>query len=98
MPLYVMIGRDGPDGLALRKQHRDAHLANLQSLVDAGRLRFAGPIRSEDGNPCGSVVIFEASDLAAARAQAERDPYVLEGIFAGFEVCETLQVFPKEAS
>lgn len=96
MPLFVMIGRDGPDGLALRKQHRDAHLANLQSLADAGRLRFAGPIRSEDGNPCGSVVLFEAADLAAARAQAERDPYLLEGIFAGFEVYETLQVFPKD--
>ena len=96
MPLFVMIGRDGPNGLALRQQHRDAHLANLQSLVDAGRVRFAGPIRTEDGDPCGSVVIFEASDLVAARAQAERDPYVVEGIFAGFEVSETFQVFPKE--
>ena len=97
MPLFVLIGRDGPDGLALRKRHRDAHLANLQPQVDAGRVRFAGPIRTEDGDPSGSVVVFEAADLGAARAFAESDPYVIEGIFAGFEVFETVQVFPREA-
>jgi len=94
MPLFVLIGRDGPDGLALRGRHRDAHLANLQPLVDAGRVRFAGPIRTADGNPCGSVVVFEAADLAAARAIAETDPYAVEGVFASLEVRETLQVFP----
>jgi uncharacterized protein YciI len=95
VPLYVLIGRDGPDGLALRKRHRDAHLANLQPLVEAGRVRFAGPIRTEEGNPCGSVVVFEAADLAAARAIAESDPYAIEGVFASVEVRETLQVFPE---
>jgi uncharacterized protein YciI len=96
MPLFVLIGRDGPDGLALRKLHRDAHLANLQPLVDAGRVRFAGPLRTEDGKPCGSVVVFEARDLAAARAIAESDPYAVQGVFASLEVHETLQVFPEE--
>jgi uncharacterized protein YciI len=98
MPLFVLIGRDGPDGLALRKRHRDAHLANLQPLVDAGRVRFAGPIRTEDGKPCGSVVVFEAADLATARAVAETDPYALQGVFASVEVRETVQVFPEEDS
>jgi uncharacterized protein YciI len=96
MPLFVMIGRDGPDGLALRKQHRERHLANLQPLVDAGRVRFAGPIRTAEGDPCGSVVVFEASDLAAAQAFAETDPYAVEGVFASVEVRETIQVFPEE--
>jgi uncharacterized protein YciI len=98
MPLFVLIGRDGPDGLALRRRHRDAHLANLQPLVDAGRVRFAGPIRTENGNPCGSVVVFEAADLAAARAFAETDPYAVQGVFASVEVRETLQVFPEKDS
>ena len=59
---------------------------------------IAGPIRAADGNPCGSVVVFEAADLAAAQAFAETDPYVVEGIFASFEVHETLQVFPEETT
>ena len=98
MPLYVMIGRNGPDGIALRKRHREAHLANLQPLVDAGRVRFAGPIRTADGDPCGSVVVFEAADLAAAQAVAETDPYAVEGVFASVEVRETLQMFPKDTT
>ena len=98
MPLFVLIGRDGPDGIALRKRHREAHFANLQPLVDAGRVRFAGPIRTADGDPCGSVVVFEATDLAAAQAFAETDPYAVEGVFASVEVRETLQVFPKDAT
>ncbi len=95
MPLFAMIGRDGPDGLALRKTHREAHLAGLEPLAAAGRVRYAGPLRDEQGDPCGSVVVFEADDLAAARAQAAADPYVVEGVFASHEVFETLQVFPK---
>jgi uncharacterized protein YciI len=94
MALFVLIGRDGPEGLALRARHRDAHLANLQPLVEAGRVRFAGPIRTADGQPCGSVVVFEAADLAAARAIAESDPYAVEGVFTSVEVRETIQVFP----
>ena len=96
MPLFVLIGRDGPDGIPLRKRHREAHLANLQPLVDAGRVRFAGPLRTADGNPCGSVVVFEAADLASAQAIAEADPYTVEGVFTSIEVRETLQVFPED--
>ena len=98
MPLFVLIGRDGSDGLALRRRHREAHLANLQPLDDAGQVRFAGPIRTTAGDPCGSVVVFEATDLATAQAFAKTDPYVVEGIFASVEVWETLQVFAKEAT
>jgi hypothetical protein len=95
VPLYVVIGRDGPRGGELRKLHRDAHLANLKPLADAGRVRFGGPLRDESGNPIGSVIIFEADDLAAARSFAESDPYVTEGIFATWEVRETTQVYPR---
>ncbi len=95
MPLYALIGRDGPRGVELRKQHREAHLANLESLDGAGRVRFGGPLRGEDGQPVGSVVIFEAADLDEARAIAARDPYVLQGVFASYEVHETAEVFPR---
>ena len=97
MPLYAIIGRDGPEGAAKRPGVRDAHLANLRPLAEAGRTRFAGPLRDEAGAPCGSVIVIEADDLAAARAFAESDPYVTEGVFAKVEVFETMQVFPEES-
>ncbi len=95
MPLFCLIGRDGPRGLELRKQHRGAHLQNMQPLEDAGRLRYAGPLLADDGEPCGSVIVFEADDLASAREFAASDPYVTGAVFAHWEVLATRQVFPQ---
>lgn len=92
MPLFALVGRDGPRGPELRKQHRPAHLANLAPAAKAGRVRYAGPLLGEDGAPCGSLVVFEAESLAAARAFAAGDPYVVQGVFASWEVWETRDV------
>jgi len=94
MGLYVLIGRDGADGPALRKRHREAHLANLRPLADAGRVVYAGPILDAGEQPCGSVVVFEAESLEAARHFAASDPYVVERVFERFEVFASRQVFP----
>ncbi len=92
MPLFCLIGRDGPKGLELRKIHRDAHLANVAPLKEAGQMAYAGPLIDETGQPCGSILIFQADDLASARRFAASDPYVTEGIFASHEVIETRAV------
>jgi len=96
MPLFVMIGRDGEDGLAKRPATRPRHLAHLEPLDRAGRIEIAGPMFDADGStPRGSVVIFEAENLAAAREIAARDPYVLEGVFATWEIHPFKIVFPE---
>ena len=95
MPWFVMIGHDGPRGIELRKVHRPAHLAGLEPLASAGRIRHAGPMLGDDGTPVGSVVLFEADDLAEAQAIAARDPYVTQGVFARYEVRETAVVLPR---
>ena len=51
----------------------------------------------DSGAPCGSVVIFEAESLEAAKALAAGDAYVTEGIFERYEVRETRVVFPAES-
>lgn len=93
MPLFTYRGTDGPRGLELRKTVRERHLAHLQGLADAGRVRFGGPLIDADGNPCGSLVILETDDLQSARQVAETDPYLLEGVFEKVEVHETKAVF-----
>jgi uncharacterized protein YciI len=98
MPLFVMLGTDGPQGAALRPTHRPAHLANLEPKEAAGELAFAGPLLGPDGKPLGSVVIFEAEDLASAQRFADSDPYARVGIFERVQVYETRQVFPKPAA
>ena len=94
MPLFALIGRDGPRAAELRRRHRPAHLEALRPLVRAGRVRFAGPLLAA-GAPVGSLVVFEAPDLAAARAIAASDPYVVHGVFATHELRETRDVLPE---
>jgi uncharacterized protein YciI len=96
MPLFVMIGSDGPRGASLRPTVRPKHLAHLEPLDREGRVVFAGPVFEDDGKtPRGSVIVFAAASLAEARAVAARDPYVVEGVFASHEVRPTARVFPQ---
>jgi uncharacterized protein YciI len=94
MPLFVMIGTDGAQGAERRPAARPGHLAHWAPLDAAGRVRFGGPLLDAEGRPLGSVLVFEAESLAAARTQAESDPYVREGVFARFELHETRAVLP----
>ncbi len=94
MGLFVLVGRDGARGSQLRKQHREAHLANLRPLADAGGVVYAGPLLDAAEQPCGSVIIFEAESLEAARRFAASDPYVVHGIFESHDVFGSRRVFP----
>lgn len=93
MPLFVILGRDGPRGQELRKLHRPDHLAHYQPLAREGRVRFAGPLLDDGGAPCGSVLVLEFASVEEARAHAARDPYVARGVFAAHEVRGTVDVF-----
>jgi len=94
MPIFAFIGRDGPDGAALRKTHRPAHLAGLEGLERERRIRHAGPLLDDSGTPVGSLILFEADSLELAREAASRDPYVTQGVFTSYDVHETKVVFP----
>ena len=98
MPWYVLIGRIGAEGAARRGEHRPAHLEGLEAMDGASRLRYAGPLLDEAQNPAGSVVVFEAADLAEARRIAADEPYAKGGVFEHYEVWETTPVFPRERS
>jgi uncharacterized protein YciI len=97
MPTFVWIGHDGPRGVELRKQHRPAHVAGLESLAAQGRVRFAGPLLGPAGAPVGSVIVLDAPDLASAQAIAAGDAYATQGVFERWEVFATTVVFPRPA-
>jgi uncharacterized protein YciI len=96
--LFVVIGHDGPDGTARRNEHREAHVAHIEALDRAGRLTFAGPIKSDDGAvSTGVVLLLEASSLDEAKKVAHADPYVTGGVYAVLTVSPIRKVFPKGA-
>ncbi len=87
--LFAMIGKDGPRGQELRKIYREEHLTNLKKLQEAGKLPLAGPFT--DGS--GSLVVFDAENIEEARKIADRDPYVIHGIFESYELKPFNRVF-----
>lgn len=97
---YMIHGIDRADSLAARQAARPAHLARLQALAEAGRLKLAGPlpaIDAEDPGPAGftgSLVVAEFDDLAAARAWAEADPYLAAGAYERVDVRPFRPVLP----
>lgn len=96
MPLFVMIGWDGPQGAELRAKHRDAHVAYVTGLHERGSVQFAGPIKSDSGETSiGAVIVYKADDLAAARELVDADPYVSAGVFQALTVNPYKQVFPS---
>lgn len=72
---------DKPGSLQLRMDSRPAHLEHLKANLDA--IRVAGPLMKEDGEtPCGSMLIIEVANRAAAQTILDADPYTKAGLFA----------------
>jgi uncharacterized protein YciI len=97
---YAITANDHPDSLARRLANRPAHLERLHALQAEGRLLLAGPfpaIDSEDPGPAGfsgSLIVAEFSDLAAARAWADADPFVASGVYREVSVRPFRKVLP----
>ena len=97
---YAIVGTDRDNSLEARKNARPAHLARLEALRDAGRLRLAGPfpaIDAEDPGPAGfsgSLIVAEFGSLAEAQAWADADPYIAAGVYARVDVRPFRHVLP----
>ncbi len=75
----AVICTDKPDHIEVRKANREAHLSYLK---DTGVVEQAGPFLNADGVMCGSLLILEVADMAAAQAWADADPYAKAGLFS----------------
>lgn len=97
---YVIKGTDHPGSLARRARARPEHLARLEELKRAGRLLLAGPlpaIDAEDPGPAGytgSLIVAAFDSLEQARAWAEADPYVRDGVYREVTVEPFRKVLP----
>lgn len=85
----ALMTRDKPGALQIRLDTREAHLAYIK---ETGVVEMAGPFLDEAGQMCGSLIVLEVPDLAAARAWAESDPYNKAGLFADVRLQEWKKV------
>jgi uncharacterized protein YciI len=75
---FALMTKDKPGALQTRMDNREAHLAYI---TETGVVEMAGPVLDNDGQMCGSLIVLEVEDLAAAQAWADNDPYAKAGLF-----------------
>ena len=93
MPHYLLAYDLSPDYLDRRPAFREAHLALAWKPADAGALVLGGAV----GEPVESALLL-FSDPDAARAFAEADPYVAEGLVRSWRVLPWTTVVEPDAS
>ena len=84
----ALVTHDKPNHLHIRKENREAHLAYIKN---SGVVEMAGPFLDTDEKMCGSLIILDVNDMAAANAWAENDPYNKAGLFE----TSTLKIWKK---
>jgi uncharacterized protein YciI len=76
----MVVCRDKPGALGLRKETRERHLEYLRK---SGQVIAAGPLFAAEGalDPIGSLVLINVEDIEGAREFAAGDPYYEAGVF-----------------
>jgi uncharacterized protein YciI len=80
----------------LWKQHLDAHVNYLKSLLAKGILRASGP-RTESRHPSGLIILM-ANDDAELRELLQADPFSVHGVNDEVTITEWNPVFGIFAS
>ena len=75
---FALMTKDKTGALQTRMDNREAHLAYI---AETGVVEMAGPVLDDEGQMCGSLIVLEVEDLAAAQAWADNDPYAKAGLF-----------------
>ena len=75
----AVITKDKSGALQTRLDNREARLAYI---AETGVVEMAGPFLDDDGQMCGSLIVLDVEDMAAAQAWADNDPYAKAGLFA----------------
>jgi uncharacterized protein YciI len=94
--LFSLSCTDKPGSLDLRMSTRPTHLDYLNANV--GKLVLGGPVLDADGKPCGSLLVIDVADRAAAEAFAAGDPYAKAGLFESTVIRPFRAVFKDGAA
>lgn len=76
--LVALRAIDKAGALQTRLENRSAHVDYLKS---SGVVAMAGPLLDDAGEMCGSLIILDLPDMAAAESFADNDPYAKAGLF-----------------
>jgi len=81
--LFVLVAIDKENSLALRMATRGAHFAYAP---ETDVVHMGGPFLDAKGDKAGSLIIFEADNIEAAKRWHANDPYAKAGLFARSDI------------
>jgi uncharacterized protein YciI len=81
---YAFIAHDRAGHIEVRKANREAHIAFLKAMGET--LISAGPLLSDAGEMCGSLLILHSDDKQALQETLAQDPYAKAGLFETTEL------------
>ena len=87
--LVALMAHDKPGALQTRMDNRAAHLAYIEQT---GVVTQAGPLLDGEGQMCGSLIVLDVKDMAAAENWAAGDPYARAGLFERVTIIEWKRV------
>jgi uncharacterized protein len=94
--IYTFILIDKPGAAELRQRVRPEHKAYL-ALV-AGRMAFAGPLTSDDGQTMiGSLLAIDFASREAAQAWLSNEPFTRAGLYASSALHAFVNLWPQKA-
>lgn len=94
MKHFLLFYETAPDYLARRPEYRDAHLAYARAAVERGELVLGGALADPSDR---AVLLFKGESAAVASGFAQDDPYVQNGLVAGWTVREWTTVVGPDA-
>ncbi|MCE2564437.1 YciI family protein [Komagataeibacter sp. FNDCF1] len=89
--LFAIICTDRPASLETRKATRERHLAYLERWKQ--HVVHGGPLLDAENRPCGSLLVVDVADRAAAEGFAVEDPYAKVDLFESVVIRPFRSVF-----
>ena len=77
----MLIALRAIDKAGAQQTRLDNRAAHVEYLKSSGIVSMAGPLLDDAGDMCGSLIILDVPDMAAAEAFAQGDPYGKAGLF-----------------
>lgn len=81
--LVALMAKDKDGALQTRLDNRESHIAYLK---ETGVVAQAGPLLNAAGEMCGSLIVLDVEDMAAAQSWADNDPYAKAGLFQSVDL------------
>jgi uncharacterized protein YciI len=92
---YLIVAYDGkdPEAKDRRLAARQAHLAGVEAMIQAGSFIDGGAILNESGEMIGSTLYVEFESRQELDRWLKKDPYVTGGVWVEIDVKPIRLVF-----